>query len=363
MRILYDTRERHFAQNPYLVLLRDSLSPEVDVVGFSWREALLGRYDLVHLHWPEYLLRPGRRWMRPIADLAMRLWLWRMRTRSAPIVRTVHDLRPLITLSPSESRLLDRLGRLTTARIWLTDPSGLPEAPAIENGDAVIPHGDYLPWLAEQAARTGLPVDADGVEEPRDPGPCALLCFGILRPYKRFEQVIAAVAELPEEVPAHLRILGGAPVPEYLVTLFGAAGVAPARVEVVARRASDEELYSALRAADLVVVPYDELYNSGVALLALSAQRPVALRQSVISRALQAEFGAGWVHLWPGDLDGDKLTGVVEAARARRAPLDMERSRGWESVGARHRAFYAEILAEPARSSARIPTPGGLTST
>ena len=360
MRVLYDTRERHFDQNPYLSLLRESMSPTVEVLGFSWKRALLGRYDLVHVHWPEYVLRPGRRWLRPLAAVATELWLRRLAANSTPVIRTVHDLRPLVSLSRSEERLLARLERLTSARIWLTEPAGLPGAPRIEAGDAVIPHGDYLPWLREQAdgAAAAAPERALATADVPE-----LLCFGILRPYKRFEQVITAVAELPPENRVHLRVLGSAPSPEYLVALLRAAGAAPARVEMVARRASDPELYAALLAADLVVVPYEELYNSGVVLLALSAQRPVALRDSVISRALQAEFGPSWVSLWPGDLDAGKLTAVLAVAREPRATLDIERSRGWESVGGRHRAFYGEVRAALDAGSPSLGAQDGLPST
>ena len=43
--------------NPYVSQLHESLrAAGVDVRPFSWRTALLGRYDVVHLHWPEILL-------------------------------------------------------------------------------------------------------------------------------------------------------------------------------------------------------------------------------------------------------------------------------------------------------------------
>ena len=357
MRVMYDTRERHFDQNPYLSLLRDSVAPDVKVIGFSWSRALLGRYDLVHVHWPEFVLRPGPRWLHPVAAAAMRLWLLRLKLSHTPVIRTMHDLEPLVGVAPAEVRLLGELASIESARVWLTDPSGLPHAPSIAPGDAVIPHGDYLPWLAEQVIEQRVDVvDAAHV-------PSTLLCFGILRPYKHFEQVICAVEGLPEDVTAHLRVLGAAPEPDYLVTLFEAAGAAPARVEIVARRAADRELAEALAAADVVVVPYEQLYNSGVILLALSAQRPVALRDSVIARRLQAEFGPGWVSLWPGDLDADKLTEVLAQVRAPRPALNLESSRGWESVGARHRAFYAEILGEPAPTTHLIAVRHGAQST
>lgn len=40
--------------NPYLVQLLAALAPWVHVRFWSLRTALLARYDVVHLHWPEY---------------------------------------------------------------------------------------------------------------------------------------------------------------------------------------------------------------------------------------------------------------------------------------------------------------------
>src|SRR3712207_1619825 len=44
-------------ENPFIGLLLDSMPADVDVRGFTWRRALLGQYDVLHLHWPEQLLR------------------------------------------------------------------------------------------------------------------------------------------------------------------------------------------------------------------------------------------------------------------------------------------------------------------
>jgi beta-1,4-mannosyltransferase len=44
--------------NPYLVMLAQSLreQPGVTVLPFSWRTALVGRFDVYHSHWPEILV-------------------------------------------------------------------------------------------------------------------------------------------------------------------------------------------------------------------------------------------------------------------------------------------------------------------
>ena len=43
--------------NPYQTQLVDALAEHVDVRLFSWRGALLGELDALHVHWPEVLIR------------------------------------------------------------------------------------------------------------------------------------------------------------------------------------------------------------------------------------------------------------------------------------------------------------------
>ena len=43
-------------KNPSIVMLVESLpDAEVEVEAFTWRRAIFGRYDVIHIHWPELL--------------------------------------------------------------------------------------------------------------------------------------------------------------------------------------------------------------------------------------------------------------------------------------------------------------------
>ena len=47
--------------NPYLTQLLACGSTDISIEPFSWKQAIVGHYDVLHLHWPEFLLRgPGR---------------------------------------------------------------------------------------------------------------------------------------------------------------------------------------------------------------------------------------------------------------------------------------------------------------
>ena len=76
--------------NPYIIQLRDSLAatPGVEVVCWTWKDALLGRYDVFHTHWTEALIeRRGRR-STVLRRILFALFLVRLRVTSTPVVRT-----------------------------------------------------------------------------------------------------------------------------------------------------------------------------------------------------------------------------------------------------------------------------------
>jgi len=346
VRVLFDTRSRHFDQNPYIRQLADAVKPEIEVIGFSWRVALAGRYDIAHVHWPEYLLRPKGGALRYVAALLMVLWLVRLRLERTPLLRTMHDRSPLIKTSLLESLLLRTLDNMTASRIWLTAP-GPTDPRYVTPTDVVIPHGNYEPWLKAMQSRRGtaLTVPTDVAMSHS----FSMLCFGVLRPYKAFEQVMRATSQLPPEIAVHLRVIGAAPDSTYLSLLRKEEERAPHRISLIPKRASDAELYAALMQAHLVLVPYVEVFNSGVLLLALSARRPVAMRTNGVTSALQAEFGREWVYLWDDALDHQKLADMITGCRRWRLPFTMPPGRAWTAVGTKHEEHYRRLIAPSSR--------------
>jgi glycosyltransferase involved in cell wall biosynthesis len=88
----------------------------------------------------------------------------------------------------------------------------------------------------------------------------------------------------------------------------------------------EEDVPAVIGAADLVALPYDELLNSGAALLALSLDRPVLVPDRGAMADLRLLVGADWVHLFSGALTPERLERAltVAASDPPRAPAPLD---------------------------------------
>ena len=342
LQVFFDTRERHWNQNPYISILAGSFAPQAKVHGFSWRKAILRRYDVVHFHWPEYLLVHDSRLRRWAASALFVLMLGRIRLNRSIVIQTMHDRKPFVPVSRVHARLLSMLQRRTVGRIWLNEVS-LAERSGAAGGekycDTVILHGDYDPWI--RGLQSAGSVSSEPASEPS--GHVRLMCFGIMRPYKNFEQAAEAVGRYAQEEDVSLYIAGSAPEEEYLSLLQEVASRYGDSVTLDARRLDDSELISAITRATAVLVPYRDLYNSGVVVLSLSLGRPVILRRNSITEQLQAEYGPRWVALYDGDLSTKALAAAVGAVRDSRGAAPKSEVRDAAYVAQRHLDFYRQL--------------------
>ena len=322
--VLQSTGKPDDTTNPYLVQLLRALPENVEVRYFSVRDALFSRYDLFHVHWPEYLLR-HRTALTTLAKqacmflLLLRLWLTRV-----PVVRTLHNLRPHEQGGWVERLLLRWLDSLTTRRIRINAAEREPDPTT----DTIL-HGHYRDWFAAQP----VPSSVRG----------RLLCFGLIRPYKGVETLIEAFAQLPD-AGASLRIVGR-PVGPAMRQVVEDACAADARTSARLEYVGDEVLAKEIGEAQCVVLPYRDMQNSGALLLALSLGRPVLVPRSDANAALAAEVGEEWVRQYDGALDADLLAATLRALQAphRLSTPDLSR-RDWPSLGLQHHATYLAAL-------------------
>jgi glycosyltransferase involved in cell wall biosynthesis len=129
----------------------------------------------------------------------------------------------------------------------------------------VVPHGafDYLTRLPEEKP---LPAELEGAEGP------VVLCFGLLRPYKGIENLLAAFQGLPD---AELWIVGNPRMD--VAPLRELAAGAPGRVRFLTRFVEDAEIPAIFRRADLLVLPYLDAEHSGVLYAGLAFAKPLLL--------------------------------------------------------------------------------------
>jgi len=168
-----------------------------------------------------------------------------------------------------------------------------------------------------------------------------VLFFGLLRPYKGLEVLLEAWHGIDG---AELWI-AGAPRGVDLAALRAAA---PANVRFVARFVGDPEVPALFRRADLVVLPYLEIDQSGVLFTALAFGTPI-LASAVGGFPEVAAHGAAEL-VAPGDpaalhaalraLLADPARREALATAARRA---AEEEYGWPAIARRHLALYRSL--------------------
>ena len=135
--------------------------------------------------------------------------------------------------------------------------------------------------------RAAHPPFAFGVTTPpgRHDGPLRVLSFGRLLPYKGLDLLAAALGTLGPRPDMTVRVVGHGPESPALAALRALPGVG-----VENRWVPEAEVGALIEWADLVVLPYREASQSGIAAAALAAGRPVlATRVGGLVEQLGAE--------------------------------------------------------------------------
>jgi glycosyltransferase involved in cell wall biosynthesis len=201
----------------------------------------------------------------------------------------------------------------------------------------VVPHGafDYLTRLDDERP---LPDELAAAEGP------VILCFGLIRPYKGIDVLIEACRDLEG---VELWIVGMARMP--VEPLRELASRCRATVRLVPRFVTDPEIPAFFRRADLVVLPYRRIEQSGVLYTALAFGKPIVA--SDVGGFAEVASAGGVRLVPPGDPaelaaalaellgDDEERIGLGESA-ARLARSEYS----WDSIAERTLEIYRGIL-------------------
>ncbi len=333
------------SQNPYTWLLYSRLRElGVRVEEYSLGRALLGRYDVCHVHWPESTFNASL----PEALATTQSLLIasdRLRARGAKLVWTAHNLAAHERRFPrAEAHFWRAFTRRVDAFVSLSESAAVSvreRFPELASKPGfVIPHphyrGEYPDGLARAQARVRLGVHQDAQ---------VLLFFGRVMSYKNVPALIAAVRALPRELSGQplVLIVAGRANGYAERAVRSAVGDDP-RIQLRLEHVPTADVQSYFRAANLVVLPYREILNSGTAVLALSFDRPVLLPELGSGSDLARAVGSSWVKLYER-LDPEVLRVALAQASTLPSVTDGRQLSALDPsvVAEKTRAAFAEL--------------------
>lgn len=336
----------HEPENPYPGLLYAHLRARgVEVVPFSpwtwWR----GGADVWHIHWVDAMWNRPRAPVAALRALAILALMWLAGLRGTRRVWTIHNLQSHERYHPrlerwfwtAFTRRLDGYIALSTLGRKLAQE----RFPALSRIPGfIVRHGHYRGAYPSAVSREdarrrlGLPR----VSEAR-----VLAFVGRIRTYKDVPRLVRCLRASDD--PDLRLVVAGRPSSEALERDVRDAAAGDQRVSLFLGRIREDEIQLYLRAADAVVLPYQEILNSGSALLALSFDRPVLVPDRGAMGELAELVGPDWVRTYRGELTPALLAAAAAWGAAARGRSCTELARlDWDELAAQtDRAFRAVL--------------------
>ena len=274
------------------------------------------RADIVHFQW-----------------LAVQPVDWALLPNGRPKILTAHDVIPREP-KPGQIAATRRLVHSMDAVVVHSEHGANrinSELDVPKDRIRVIPHGafDHYTRIANPAP---LPPELAQTDKP------VILFFGLLRPYKGIDVLLEAFQQVPD---AELWIVGMPRMP--IEPLEELAARAPGTVRFVPRFVTDDEIPAYFRRADVVVLPYREIDQSGVLYTALAFGKSLVL-SSVGGFSEVAERHSAAKLVPPGDPQA-LATALNEVVAD--PPGDdpcAAAAYSWDAIAEQHLALYRELL-------------------
>ncbi|MEM9156200.1 MAG: glycosyltransferase [Cyanobacteria bacterium P01_F01_bin.33] len=204
----------------------------------------------------------------------------------------------------------------------------------------VIFHGHYRSVYPNHLSRSECRQQLELPEH------CTVLSFmGSIRPYKNVPHLLDQFSHI--DSPDLKLLIAGSGKDETLLTEIRERASKDNRVRLDIGFVPAERLQVYLNASDLVVLPFQNILNSGSTLLALSFDRPVLVPDCGSLPELQSHLGEQWVKLYRGELTAQTIAEAVEWAKSisERPERHVDfRDYEWDQIAMNTAAFYYELL-------------------
>jgi len=297
--------------------------------------AVLERRKVIHLH----LFHVGA---LPFMNVLL------VRLMGRKLVITAHDVESFVSSLevPFISRMAYRLAHRVIAHNYISSDELKARLHVPDDKIAVIPHGNYLhalrPMLPVNIARAKLGIPAHAK---------VLLFFGQIKDVKGLDLLLNAIPLVLQRHPDAVLLIAGKP----WKTDFAAYQAKIDELEINhacithIRFIPDEEVPLYYGAADLVVLPYLRIYQSGVVLMAMSYGKAVLVSDIPGMLEVVQDQETGFVFR-SGDVDDlvQRICTIfanqpIMESVAKRGLRLMEEKYDWAVIGKKTKDLYASL--------------------
>jgi len=331
--------------NPYNYMLYKNISVGgVHISEWSVANIIKRRYDIVHVHWPESIVNAKSRLRAHFKVLALFAVLDFLKAKGSKLVWTVHNLQPHERFQPAiEPLFYSGIVARLDGVIYLSNSSKRAaeiKYPGLRGVlSDVIPHGHYRGvypnTIEKNEARKVLGIKREAT---------VLLSFGQLRPYKGVERLVSEFENINDDN-LYLWVVGRPVSDKYADELVSRIKNGSHRIKVVPRFVDDVDVQLYMNAADMVVLSYTNVLNSGSALLALSFNRPVVVPNCGSMPELAEMVGDEWVFTYDPPISRcvlkNALVWLNEEKRVGCVPIE---GLSWSKISNATLKFYQRLL-------------------
>lgn len=335
----------YIGPNPYTKLLYEEVRRSGHSVdNFSVANGLARRYDVFHLHWPEYYIAHRSRWKALAGTLLVFLLVYWQRFLGAKIFWTVHNLHSHDQTRPRLEALFWRLFSSSIHGYFCLTYQGMELArdrwkALCSVPGFVVPHGHYVGEYTNDVdrpqarRRLGIPETCK-----------VLLFFGTIGRYKNVPALISCFQQAFQY--DTFLIVAGKGNSHRETDSIHALSAGDSRIRVDIRHIPHHEVQFYMRSADLVVLPFREILNSGSAILALSFGCRVLVPSVGAMSELHGMMGSDWVRLFDGELTAEILReSLAWAIGPRQTTMPPLKQLSWDRIASSTLNAYASTIA------------------
>lgn len=325
----------------------------VSVAPFSLESAAAGAYDVIHIHWPEWLMVRGRGSVSATRSASAVLHsLSKARRKGTVLVWDANNTRPhephnrtiTKTFLNRFSQICDLLlvsnGSLADA--FITEFPALMETRRVYLGNINYCHAYADENIGKAQARALLGLNLDSR---------ICLSFGAARRYKNLPTLISTFRRFSATTTqnVHLVIAGNTTEVRLRREIEHAAAGAPANITLDLRPIPDRLVAPYFRAADVTVVATSQSVKSSVTGLSMSLGTPVWTPRRGAADDYSDEVGGPMLNLYEGGLTEGVLREAFRTAPIHILPtptalLDGRLGEPWLSYASRVLDAYRSVI-------------------